>query len=72
MYALDEVRMTDPEIAQAIEAEQQRQNSHIELIASEKLGEQGSHVGYWEARLRTSMRKGIRGKDIMAAVNVWM
>ena len=27
--------MTDPEIAQAIEAEQQRQNSHIELIASE-------------------------------------
>lgn len=35
MYALDEVRMTDPEIAQAIEAEQQRQNSHIELIASE-------------------------------------
>lgn len=35
MYALDEVRMTDPEVAQAIEAEQQRQNSHIELIASE-------------------------------------
>lgn len=35
MYSLDEVRMTDPEIAQAIEAEQQRQNSHIELIASE-------------------------------------
>lgn len=35
MYSLDEVRMTDPEIAQAIEAEQLRQNSHIELIASE-------------------------------------
>ncbi len=35
MYSLDEVRVTDPEIAQAIEAEQQRQNSHIELIASE-------------------------------------
>lgn len=35
MYSLDEVRMADPEIAQAIEAEQQRQNSHIELIASE-------------------------------------
>ena len=35
MYSLDEVRMTDPEIAQAIEAEQNRQNSHIELIASE-------------------------------------
>ena len=35
MYSLEEVRTTDPEIAQAIEAEQQRQNSHIELIASE-------------------------------------
>jgi len=35
MYSLDEVRRTDPEIAEAIEAEQQRQNSHIELIASE-------------------------------------
>lgn len=35
MYSFEEVRRTDPEIAQAIEAEQQRQNSHIELIASE-------------------------------------
>ena len=35
MYSLDEVKVVDPEIAQAIEAEQQRQNSHIELIASE-------------------------------------
>ncbi|MCM1088506.1 MAG: serine hydroxymethyltransferase [Muribaculaceae bacterium] len=35
MYSLEEVRMTDPEIAQAIEDEQERQNSHIELIASE-------------------------------------
>lgn len=35
MYSLDEVKIIDPEIAQAIEDEQQRQNSHIELIASE-------------------------------------
>ena len=35
MYSLDEVRMTDPEIADAIVAEEERQNSHIELIASE-------------------------------------
>ena len=35
MYSLDEIRMTDPEIASAIEAEMERQNSHIELIASE-------------------------------------
>ncbi|MCM1123074.1 MAG: serine hydroxymethyltransferase [Eubacterium sp.] len=35
MYSLDEVKSVDPQIAQAIEDEQQRQNSHIELIASE-------------------------------------
>lgn len=35
MYSLDEVRNVDPEIAEAIVAEQERQNSHIELIASE-------------------------------------
>ena len=35
MYSFDEVKKTDPEIAQAIVDEQQRQNSHIELIASE-------------------------------------
>ena len=35
MYSLDEVRNVDPEIAQAIVDEQERQSSHIELIASE-------------------------------------
>jgi glycine hydroxymethyltransferase len=35
MYSLDEVRKVDSQIADAIEQEQQRQNSHIELIASE-------------------------------------
>ena len=35
MYSLDEVRAVDPEIAEAIVKEQERQNSHIELIASE-------------------------------------
>ncbi len=35
MYSLDEVRNVDPEIADAIVAEQNRQNDHIELIASE-------------------------------------
>ena len=35
MYSLDEVRETDPQIADAILAEQESQNSHIELIASE-------------------------------------
>jgi glycine hydroxymethyltransferase len=35
MYSLDEVKKVDPQIAEAIEKEQERQNSHIELIASE-------------------------------------
>lgn len=35
MYSLDEVKIVDPEIAQAIVDEKERQNSHIELIASE-------------------------------------
>ncbi|MDD6715471.1 MAG: serine hydroxymethyltransferase [Firmicutes bacterium] len=35
MYSLDEVKREDPEIAEAIVQEMQRQNDHIELIASE-------------------------------------
>ncbi len=35
MYSLDDVRNVDPQIADAIVGEQERQNSHIELIASE-------------------------------------
>ena len=35
MYSFDEVKNVDPEVAQAIVDEQERQNSHIELIASE-------------------------------------
>lgn len=35
MYSIEEVRRVDPEIADAIEREVQRQNDHIELIASE-------------------------------------
>lgn len=35
MYSFDEIQNYDPEIAQAIVDEQVRQNSHIELIASE-------------------------------------
>jgi len=35
MYSLDEVKKVDPEIAGLIEEEVERQNNHIELIASE-------------------------------------
>ncbi|MCD7866497.1 MAG: serine hydroxymethyltransferase [Clostridiales bacterium] len=35
MYGTDEIRVVDPEVADAIDAELNRQNDHIELIASE-------------------------------------
>ena len=35
MYDFDEIVKTDPEVAGAIRAEMERQDSHIELIASE-------------------------------------
>ena len=35
MYGFDEIKTTDLEVAEAIESEMARQNSHIELIASE-------------------------------------
>lgn len=35
MYSFDEVKKADPQVAEAITAEMERQNSHIELIASE-------------------------------------
>ena len=35
MYSIENIRDTDPEIAEAIEKEIGRQNDHIELIASE-------------------------------------
>ena len=35
MYSLDDIKNEDKEVADAIQAEMERQNSHIELIASE-------------------------------------
>ena len=35
MYSFDEIQKVDPEIAGLIKSEVERQNSHIELIASE-------------------------------------
>ena len=34
MYSFEEVKAVDSEVAAAIQAEMDRQNSHIELIAS--------------------------------------
>ncbi|MBR4250069.1 MAG: serine hydroxymethyltransferase, partial [Verrucomicrobia bacterium] len=35
MYSFDDIKAVDPEIAKAIEDEMQRQEDHLELIASE-------------------------------------
>lgn len=37
MFSFEEIQKVDPEIAEAITAEDKRQNSHIELIASENV-----------------------------------
>ena len=51
MYDFDEIMTTDREVADAIKAEMERQNSHIELIAHRadrlrELGEQSCDGGY--------------------------
>ena len=84
MYSLEEVRKADCEIADAIVAEQERQNSHIELIASENwvskavMAAMGSPLtnkyaeGYPGKCLQISTRRGIPESAITADVNVWM
>ena len=69
MYSLDEVKREDPEIAEAIEQEMQRQNDHIELIASENwvskavMAAMGSPL--------TNTRKDIPDTAITAAASAW-
>ena len=49
MYTLEDIKAVDTEIADAISAEFDRQNSHIELIASEELGKPCRSCPQWEA-----------------------
>jgi len=67
MYAFDEIKKADSEIADAIQAEMERQNSHLELIASENWVWQ-----QWEVRLQINTQKAIRANVIMVDVSVWM
>ena len=70
MYAFDEIKKADSEIADAIQAEMERQNSHLELIASENwvskavMAAMGSPL--------TNKQKAIRANVIMVDVSVWM
>ena len=67
MYSFDEVKKADPQVAEAITAELERQNSHIELIASENWVSKAVM-----AAMGSPTQKAIRGKGIMADANVWM
>ena len=67
MYTLDDIKNVDMEIADAITSEFDRQNSHIELIASEN----------WVSpavmsAMGSILTKDIRHIDIMAAVTALM
>ena len=64
MYTLEDIQAVDMEVAQAITDELDRQNSHIELIASEN----------WVSPAVMSainMRKVIRERDITVAASAW-
>jgi hypothetical protein len=69
MFANISIAEFDPELAQAIASEGDRQEAHIELIASENycskavMEAQGSN-------LLTNMQKAIRANAIMAVVNM--
>ena len=52
MYSLDEVKKVDPEVAQAIIDEENRQNSHIELIASENWVSKAVMAGFGRPLLK--------------------
>lgn len=61
MYDFEEIVKTDPEIANAIKDEMNRQNSHIELIASENWVSKAVML-QWEAHSQTNMLKDILEK----------
>ena len=62
MYTLEDIQAVDMEVANAITDEFERQNSHIELIASENWVSKAVSVERWAAFLQINMRKVIRGK----------
>lgn len=70
MYTLDDIKKEDQEIASAITDEFERQNSHIELIASENWVSPAvmSAMG---SILTNKYAEDIREEDTMAAASAW-
>ena len=70
MYTLDDIKKEDQEIASAITDEFERQNSHIELIASENWVSPAV-IQLWEASSPISMLRDIREEDTTVAASAW-
>lgn len=70
MYTLDDIKKEDQEIASAITDEFERQNSHIELIASENWVSPAV-MSAMEAFSPISTLRDIREEDTMAAASAW-
>ena len=64
MYDFDEIMTTDPEIADVIKAEMERQNSHIELIASENWVSKAV-MAAMGSPLTNKYAEGISGQEIL-------
>ena len=64
MYTFDEIEKTDSEIADAIKAEMERQNSHIELIASENWVSKAV-MAAMGSPLTNKYAEGVSGKEIL-------
>ena len=72
MYDFDEIMTTDREVADAIKAEMERQNSHIELIASENWVSKAV-MAAMGSPLTNKYAEGYPGrKDITADASAWM
>ena len=71
MYTLDDIKKEDQEIASAITDEFERQNSHIELIASENWVSSCCYVSYGKHPSPISTLRDIREEDTMAAASAW-
>lgn len=71
MYSFEEVKAADPQVAEAIAAELERQNSHIELIASENWVSPAV-MAAMGSPMTNKYAEVIRESAIMAAASVWM
>ena len=69
MYSFDEVRAVDPELADSITLELERQRSHIELIASENFVSKAV-MAAMGSPMTNKYAEGYPGKRYSADVNL--